>query len=71
MRQAWKTADTYLSAAVKCIDATFGPDYAKKNPQLVAAFINASAHDYHSATMKTGMDDLTAALSRVVAQLSE
>lgn len=49
MRQAPITIAEYLSHAVKHIDEQFGDGYAKKNPELVGAFIQASALDFHTA----------------------
>ncbi len=46
LRQAIMTAEDYLSGAVRAIDHKFGQDYAKKNPALVAAFIQTCAMDY-------------------------
>lgn len=37
------TTDQYLVEAIKSIDQRLGEGYAKKNPQLVAAFITVSA----------------------------
>jgi hypothetical protein len=51
MRQAHKTAAEYMDAAVRELDAAFGEGYAAKHPELVAAFINTAARDYHSAAM--------------------
>jgi hypothetical protein len=51
MRQAPITVAGYLSGAVKYIDAQFGKGYAEENPQLMAAFIRASAQDFHTAMM--------------------
>lgn len=46
MEQAGWTADTYLGAAIKYIDKRFGKGYAKKNPQLVGAFMQTAAIDF-------------------------
>jgi hypothetical protein len=46
LRQAGMTAEEYLGDAVRAIDKKFGQDYAKKNPALVAAFMQVCAKDY-------------------------
>lgn len=51
MRQAPMTAQTYLIEAVRCIDTEFGCGYAKEHPELVAAFMQASASDFNFATL--------------------
>ena len=48
MRQARYTAEKYMIAAIKSIDKTFGEGYAKKNPLLVAAFMQTAAMCNHS-----------------------
>jgi hypothetical protein len=45
------TVDTYLSQAVKRIDTEFGKGFAKKNPGLVGAFIQAAASDFNYAVL--------------------
>lgn len=50
LRQSSMTADTYMSSAVREIDATFGTGHAKANPALVAAFMQAATADFVAAT---------------------
>lgn len=57
MDQAGPTVGHWLQQSVEQIDATFGDGYAKKNPALVAAFIQAAA-----------MDQITAHLANTVCQ---
>lgn len=45
------TAAHHLSTAVDAIDAQFGPDYAARNPALVAALVQSSTI---SAAVETG-----------------
>ena len=45
IRQASLTAEEYMRAAVSSIDEQFGNGFAKANPVLVAAFMNAAALD--------------------------
>lgn len=49
MDQAGPTVGHWLQQAVDQIDKTFGDGYAKKNPALVAAFIQAAAMDQFTA----------------------
>lgn len=44
--QASMTAADYLHEAVRNIDAKFGAGYAKENPVLVGALVQAAASDY-------------------------
>ena len=43
------TVDRYMIKGVRYIDDLFGKGYASKNPQLVAAFIQACNHDFIAA----------------------
>jgi hypothetical protein len=58
MRQAKYTAAEYLNAAVIEIDEKFGDGYAKKNPELIAAYMNTAALDYGSAIIARSIQDL-------------
>jgi hypothetical protein len=49
MDQAGPTVGHWLQQSVEQIDATFGDGYAKKNPALVAAFLQAAAMDQFTA----------------------
>ena len=51
VRQASYTADAYFHNAIINIDATFGEGYAKANPQLVGAYIQAAAADFQAAIL--------------------
>jgi hypothetical protein len=61
MRQAPMTAAEYLDAAVKAIDARFGKGYAKAHPELVGAFIEASAVDLGAAVIAKAIGELAQA----------
>ena len=65
MRQAPMTAEYYLREAVEQINAVFGDDFAKKNPQLVGVFMQVSARDLHTAMLKCGAQDIAAALEQI------
>ncbi len=49
MSQAPETIGVYLRQADNWINRVFGEGYAKRNPQLVAAFISAAASDFNTA----------------------
>lgn len=56
--QAPKTVSEYMTKAVDAIDSEFGKGFAKNNPALVGAFIQASTQDFHTAMMKVAAQDL-------------
>jgi hypothetical protein len=46
MEQASWTSTSYMNDAVDSIDKKFGKGYAKKNPQLIGAFMQTAALDF-------------------------
>jgi hypothetical protein len=56
LRQAPMTADTFLSHAIKDIDATLGEGFAKKHPELIAAYIQTCAIDLGTAIIARGRE---------------
>lgn len=68
MDQAGPTVGHWLSQSVHEIDRTFGEGYAKKNPALIAAFIQAAALDQLTAHLTTRIADRIADLSRAVSE---
>jgi hypothetical protein len=52
--QACGTADTYMRAAIQCIDKCFGNGYAKDHPELVTAFMQVAALDFKTSKKKGG-----------------
>lgn len=73
--QASMTADTYMSSAVRKIDATFGDGFAKANPALVAAFMQVAAADFAAASngkiLGSAIDRIADALGDVAEALRE
>ena len=57
MRQAWMTAHEYTLHAKMCIDKIFGEGYAAKHPELVGAFIQTCAADFHAMYMTNTLDN--------------
>jgi hypothetical protein len=49
LRQAPATANEYLLSAIDHIDLKLGAGYAAKHPELIAAFMQASATDLGTA----------------------
>jgi len=59
------TANTYLRKAIESIDNAFGEGYAKKNPVLVGAFIQAAAMDMGASVLaqqiRAGLESVASA----------
>ena len=66
MRQSGMTAQNYLRYALEAIDAEMGEGQARKNPQLVAAFIAACASDMHTTFIAQTLQESTAALEEAI-----
>ncbi len=75
LRQASMTADTYMSSAVREIDETFGKGFAKSNPTLVAAYMQAASADFAAASngkiFASALDRIADALSDVAEAIRE
>jgi hypothetical protein len=62
MRQASDTADTYLRAVIKSIDAQFGQGFAQSNPALVASMLQACTADFAACMLSNSLDRVADAL---------
>jgi hypothetical protein len=62
MRQAPMTADTYLRECVKSIDSQFGQGFAKANPAVLAAMLQASSMDFASMVISNSFDRVAVAI---------
>jgi hypothetical protein len=62
LRQAGMTAHDYMLAGITSIDDLFGKGYAKAHPELLAAYMQTAAIDFHSAII---VKDLGGALERI------
>jgi hypothetical protein len=71
LRQASMTIHDYLIHGVRCIDDKFGEGYAARHPELLAAFIQAAAQDFHSSTMAKIAGEVSEQLSAAVLALAE
>jgi hypothetical protein len=58
LEQASMTTDQYLAAAVDSIDKRFGKGFAEKHPELLGAFINASARDFQTTMTVQALQEL-------------
>jgi hypothetical protein len=62
MEQAGGTATSYMHVAASAIDARFGEGYARKNPLLVAAFMQSATLDFVNASRSAVMQELVSTL---------
>lgn len=67
--QAADAVEDYLARAVGCIDKQFGEGFAKKNPDLVAALVNASVAELNSSTQAkvyaSALDGIATSLEKI------
>jgi hypothetical protein len=49
MKEAPETVTLYMNKAIDKIDSALGKGYAKEHPELISAFITASASDFNNA----------------------
>ncbi len=62
MRQASMTADTYLREVVKSIDERFGDGFAKSNPVLMSAMLQACSADFAATMLSNSLDRVADAI---------
>jgi len=67
MKHAADTANEYMLAAIRCIDAKFGDGYAQKHPELIAAFMTTAAQDYHAVQLGLSLDGVISSLDKIPA----
>jgi hypothetical protein len=60
--QSKSTADDYLNRAFISITQQFGPGYAEKHPELVAAYMMVATEDYRSATITVAASKIAKAI---------
>lgn len=63
--KASQNVGDYLAEAINAIDNKFGHGYAKQNPVLVGAFIQACAQDFHTRMMKLAAQEIGDGLSNL------
>lgn len=60
--ESHRTTRGHLRAAVESIDDQFGKGYAKANPSLVAAFMQAASNDFTQSVLaqqiRAGLDSI-------------
>jgi hypothetical protein len=75
MTQAQDAATDYLRRGIDEIDSIFYEGYAEKHPELLAAFINASAIDMGNSTMakclEEALDGVADKIDMVACSLSD
>lgn len=54
-----------MRRAIKDIDDTFGPGYAKEHPELVGKIVMASAIDYCGTVLHIDLKELTEVISNL------
>jgi hypothetical protein len=69
MRQAWMTAEDYLAHAIEGIDKYLGDGYAKRHPELIAAFMQTAASDFNAAGFAGAVEDVSESIERVAEAL--
>jgi len=73
LQQAPMTAEQYMRHGAERIDATFGDGYAKKHPELVAAFMQTAAIDLGTSIIARAIDNMkevnTDAIARAIDDL--
>jgi len=65
MKQAPMTASFYFQKAIEDIDNVFGKGFAKANPQLIGDYMKTSALDFLSASITSGLQDISEPLYRL------
>ena len=71
MRQAPTTVDFYLKEAIASIDDRLGEGSAKKHPELLAAFIKASAMDFSYALISLQLENKLEEIAEAIAREKE
>jgi len=65
MKHATDTANDYMMAAIRCIDAHFGNGYAQSHPELIAAFMMTAAKDYQTAQQGLSFEGIISSLDKI------
>ena len=71
LRQAPMTANEYLLSAIDHIDAKLGAGYTAKHPELIAAFMQASAIDLGTAVIARAIENLSNSFADTITGSSE
>lgn len=70
MQQAIMTAGDYLRRAVLSIDNEFGEGFAKKNTNLIGAFMAAAASDFKATLLAQRVEHLAESISNSIDGIS-
>lgn len=71
LRQAPMTATTYLLEAVNEINKILGEGYAEKHPELVAAFIQTCAIDFHTCLTVKAIEEASESITYELSQVAK
>jgi hypothetical protein len=71
LRQAPMTANEYLLSAIDHVDLKLGTGYAAKHPELIAAFMQASAIDLGTAVIARAIESLSNSLAAAITRTGE
>ena len=66
LEQAPQTANFYLDHAIGAIDERFGADFAKANPDLVAAYMRACSTDLGGAIIARAIESIGATIKPAI-----
>jgi hypothetical protein len=70
MRQAPHTAHAYLLDCARYLDQSFGEGYAAQHPELLAAMLQVSAQDFHTACLCSTLQDQIGSASLALEEVS-
>jgi hypothetical protein len=71
MRQAGMTAHDYLLGGVHDIDEIMGKGYAKAHPELLAAYIQTAALDFHATFLAQQIGDALRAIGDALVRIAD
>lgn len=63
--EAGAVVDQCFQRAVSIIDGSMGPDYARKNPALLAAIVTNITHERQSALRDEALGDISDSIREV------
>jgi hypothetical protein len=71
MRQASMTVHDYVTAIIGTIDEHFGKGYAKQNPALVAALVQATTADFRTTSLVVASQNVAKELNNIASAIRE
>ena len=70
-KQTKPTVSQYTMNAIDILDEEFGDGYAKKNPNLVAALVNAQTLDFNNCSMTAANYEIAESLRSLSIEFNE